>query len=107
MIVRLDPAARDDIREATEWYARRDANAARRFVAAVEAAINEITEFPGGPPRLETWSGAENIRRVRLHRFPYLISFEVSSDEIVIWSVSHTGRKPNHWQTRRRFGEPE
>jgi plasmid stabilization system protein ParE len=29
MIVRLDPAARDDIREATEWYAVRDPKAAK------------------------------------------------------------------------------
>ena len=44
MIVRLDDAARDDIREATEWYANRDMKAAKRFVAAVEAAIIEIAE---------------------------------------------------------------
>ncbi len=31
MIVRLDDAARDDIREATEWYADRDLKAAKRF----------------------------------------------------------------------------
>ena len=54
MIVRLDSAARDDIREATEWYSARDPKAATRFVAAVDAAITEIAEFPDGPPRLET-----------------------------------------------------
>ena len=102
MIVRLDPAARDDIHEATEWYACRDPRAARRFVAAVEAAMNEITEFPDGPPRLETWPGQEDIRRVLLHRFPYVIVFEVLSGEIVVWSISHTNRKPNHWQDCRR-----
>ena len=107
MIVRLDPAARDDIREATEWYAVRDSKAAQRFVAAVDAAMNEITEFPDGPPRLETWSGPENIRRVLLHRFPYVIVFEILSGEIVIWCISHTSRKPNHWQNRPRLGETD
>lgn len=90
MIVRLHPAARDDIREATEWYARRNTSVASRFIAAVESAIIEISEFPQGPPRSETWSGVENIRRVRLQRFPYVIVFEVRSGEIVIWCVSHT-----------------
>ena len=107
MIVRFDPAARDEIREALEWYAWRDSKAALRFVAAFEAAIDEITEFPEGPPRLETWSGGENIRRVLLHRFPFVIVYEVFSGEIVIWSISHTSRNPKHWQDRRRSEQPE
>ena len=106
MIVRLDPAAREDIVEAVEWYAQRDSKVARRFVAAVDAAMSEITEFPDGPPRLETWLGSENIRRVLLHRFPYVVVYEIFSDDIVVWSISHTNRKPNHWQTRRRLEGP-
>ncbi len=105
MIVRLDPAAREDIIEAVEWYAQRDSKVARRFVAAVDAAISEITDFPDGPPRIETWQGTENIRRVLLHRFPYVIVYEIFPKEIVIWCISHTSRKPNHWQTRREEGQ--
>ena len=102
MIARLDDAARDDIHEATAWYAARDAKAAIRFVAAVDAAITEITEFPGGPPRLEAWTGDEDIRRVILHRFPFVVVYEVLAEEIVIWCMTHTSRRPNHWQNRRR-----
>ena len=46
MNVRLDPAAREDIVYAVEWYAQRDRKAARRFLAAVDAEMIEITEFP-------------------------------------------------------------
>ena len=107
MIVRLDDAARDDIREATEWYADRDLKAAKRFVAAVEAAIIEIAEFPDGPPRLETWQGDEDIRRVLVHRFPYVVVYEALAGEIVIWSITHTSRRPNHWRDRRRTEKGE
>jgi len=102
MIIRFDPAARRELIDVVEWYAARDVKAAKRFVVAVETAIQEIAEFPGGPPPLETWSGHEIIRRVRLHRFPYLIVFEVLSDVIIVWSISHTSRKSNHWQDRRQ-----
>ena len=45
MNVRLDPAAREDIVYAVEWYAQRDRKAARRFLAAVDAEmIEQIVE---------------------------------------------------------------
>jgi plasmid stabilization system protein ParE len=101
MIVRLDDAARDDVREATAWYAARDPSAARRFVSAVDVAIDRIAESPSDLPLLETWTGDVTIRRLILRPFPYVIVFEEFSDEVVVWCVTHTSRRPQHWQHRR------
>lgn len=101
MIVRLDDAARDDVREATAWYAARDPSAARRFVSAVDAAIIRIADSPPGVPSLETWTGEATIRRLILRPFPYVIVFEEFPNEVVVWCVTHTSRCPHHWQHRR------
>jgi len=101
VIVRFDESARDDVREATAWYAARDPSAARRFVAAVDAAISRIAESPSDLPQLETWTGNAIIRRLILRPFPYVIVFEEISDEVVVWCVTHTSRRPHHWLRRR------
>jgi plasmid stabilization system protein ParE len=43
---RASPAIVAELDEAIEWYARRSPEAARRFIAAVEAAIDSICENP-------------------------------------------------------------
>lgn len=101
MIVRLDDSARDDIREATAWYADRDPNAARRFVAAVNSAIARIAAAPSDLPLLETWTGDSLMRRVILRPFPFVIVFEEFPNEVVVWCVTHTRRRPSHWLHRR------
>ena len=68
----------------------------------MDAAITEIAEFPDGPPRLETWQGNEAIQRVLVHRFPYVVVYDTLAGEIVIWSITHTSRRPNHWRDRRQ-----
>lgn len=101
MIVRLDDSARDEVREATAWYADRDPSAARRFVAAVNTAFARIADAPSDLPQLETWTGDAIIRRLILRPFPYVIVFEEFPDEVVVWCVTHTSRRPHHWQHRR------
>ncbi len=48
MIVSFDPAALEEIVEVVEWYVQHDSKVARRFLAAVDAAMTEVTVFPDG-----------------------------------------------------------
>ncbi len=42
------------------------------------------------------------IRRFLLRRFPYVIIYEIVSDEIHILAVAHTKRRPGYWKNRGR-----
>lgn len=39
-----------------------------------------------------------NIRRCLLHRFPFSIFYSVVENKVVILSIAHQHRKPNHWE---------
>jgi plasmid stabilization system protein ParE len=85
-----------EYREARGWYAQRSVEAAARFVAAVDAAVQRIVEAPETLPYLEG-----KYRRVRLEKFPYLLVFYVRAEhEMRIVAVVHTSRRPGYWRRR-------
>jgi toxin ParE1/3/4 len=96
MRYRLDPAARDEYREAAEHYLRESPRIAGAFVEQVEAAIALIRENPA------TWRMMEHeVRRCLVRRFPFGIYYTVEQNEIVIWAIMHLHRRPDYWQGRR------
>ena len=44
------PGARRDFDESVDWYAERSVVAARRFVIAVDVAVQRVVENPGTLP---------------------------------------------------------
>ncbi|MBI1831041.1 MAG: type II toxin-antitoxin system RelE/ParE family toxin [Planctomycetes bacterium] len=78
------------------WYARRSAQAAARFVLAVDAAVQRIAENPLACPELR-----DGVRWVRLRRFPHLLYFlELTDNVIEIVAVAHGLRRLGYWIRR-------
>lgn len=97
MMYRLDPAARDEYREAAEHYLKESPRIAAAFVDQIEATIERIRRNP------TTWRVLEHdVRRCLARRFPFGIYYTVEKDEIVVWAIMHLHRKPDYWQGRRR-----
>ena len=68
------PAARDDYREALDWYWERSARAAAGFEAAVEVASRRIAETP------EAWPLCDDRHRFYiLRRYPFSIVYRIES----------------------------
>ena len=79
MRFRLDPAARDEYREAALYYLNESPRIAAAFVVQVEAGIALIRKNP------TTWRvWREDVRRCLVRRFPFGIYYTVEKDEIVI-----------------------
>ncbi len=96
MRFRLDPAARDEYREAAEYYLQESPRIAAAFVEQVEAAIKLIREKP------MTWRvWQEEVRRCLVRRFPFGLYYTIEKDEIVVWAIMHLHRRPGYWQERR------
>lgn len=95
MRVLLTPEARDELREATEWYAERSPSAAAGFVEAYKHARARISELPATWPEIEP-----GIRRVLLRRFPYALLYALDGDHALVLAVMHHSRRPGYWRGR-------
>jgi len=88
----LRPAWRE-LREAAKYYEDRVPGLGFDFLQEVRAAIRRIIMHP------EAWFAlGEEIRRCRIHRFPYGVIYTIERDEILIISVMHLHRHPKSWR---------
>ena len=84
-----------DVREAADWYDRRSAGLGVRFVDLVAESVAEAAAEP-----LRHASGPAGCRYVRVTRFPYVVLFDVTPDEIQFLGVLHTARSIDKWRER-------
>jgi len=96
MRYRLDPAARDEYREAAERYLKESPRIAAAFVEQIEAAIRQVRDNP------TIWRVLEDdVRRCLVRRFPFGIYYTVEKGEIIVWAIMHLHRQPGYWLKRR------
>lgn len=96
MPVRFHPHAQAEMAHAAAWYEAQQGNLGRRFLAAVQDAINRIQINPGLYPLIEG-----DVRRCLTKVFPYGILFRIMPSGIAIMAVMHLHREPGYWKDRR------
>lgn len=96
MKLKLNPGARQDFDEATDWYNEQDESVKVRFVEAVNSAFGQILRSPLSFPVVH----GSNVRQAQIRRFPYTIFFTIQPDRILVYSVFHTSRNPIIWRGR-------
>jgi len=94
--VEFHEAATTDFDVAFDWYLQRSGDAALRFTAEVDRALDQISKSP------QRWAaGPVNTRRFLLKHFPFLLIYrETPSGTIQVLAVAHTSRKPGYWKNR-------
>jgi plasmid stabilization system protein ParE len=93
--------ARLELTASRTWYGVKSREVARDFTTSVERTVTRIRELPHSAPR---WPGIddEDVRRIVVPDFPYLVVYLVTDDEIIILAVAHTRRRPGYWRERVR-----
>jgi toxin ParE1/3/4 len=94
--------AQEEIDELVAWYARRDPVVAKRLMDLFHDTINQITSKPTQFSLMEMRRNPGDIRRARLKGFPAYVGYQVLAEEIHIFAVAHTSRKPGYWKSRLR-----
>ena len=90
----LAPAAKE-LDEAVEWYANQAQGLAGQFLDEIETVAKLIVEHP------DAWHPIGNdIRRIRLARFPYGLLYTIEANEIIVLAVAHLHREPTYWRDR-------
>ena len=93
--VELHPEAQAEARAATAWYRERSEAAADGFVAELDDAVREISEFPDRWPQY-----TPSTRRYLFRRYPYYVVYRQISAIIQILAVAHAHRRPGYWRGR-------
>ena len=89
------PAARLEFDQSATWYERQRPGLGNAFVQTVESAISAACD---APQRFAVIS--QDIRCVRVRRFPFSIYFRVKADQLIVVAIFHGRRDPTIWHRR-------
>jgi len=97
MTLRLSSKAESEYGNSSLYYLEASPSVAVAFIEEIEEALGEITDYP---ERYPYYKG--NVRVRVLTHFPFSIFYRViaDADEVLVISISHQSRKPEHWVNR-------
>ena len=93
--LRYHPLFDCDVREAAGWYDRRSPGLGDTFVELVRQATADAIADPDRFPR-----SVSGCCYARVARFPYVVLFETTDQEIQLIGVLHTARSMEKWRER-------
>lgn len=95
MNVRYKSPAMEEIVAAHRWYREQDLAIADRFLDALEQTVARIRRFPESSCPMPN-----GIRKAGMLQFPYVLHYLLREEEIIVYAVAHTHRKPEYWIKR-------
>jgi plasmid stabilization system protein ParE len=98
--VRLLGAAQADVIDAADWYERQSVGLGDRFFAAVDRTVERIGWSPRSGWRVQRAPRGREIRETVVSGFPFLLAYEITTNEIVVLSVTHGRRTLRPWRGR-------
>jgi len=91
MKVRYSPRAADDLIAIADYLTERNPPAARAVETALRRSIDLLSEFSGSGRAL---TQRPDVRVMPLTRYPYLIFYTTSAEELLILHIRHGARAP-------------
>ncbi|SMP47399.1 Plasmid stabilization system protein ParE [Desulfonatronum zhilinae] len=93
--VRFYPDAEIEMTEAAAYYETQQPDLGKRFLTAVQDAVNRVVVNPRLYPVVEL-----DVRRCLTKTFPFGVLFRERPDEIIVVAVMHLHRDPDYWKHR-------
>lgn len=92
----IRPEAERDVQDIQSWYEAQKVGLGIQFILAVDEVLDRVREMP----QLYA-AGYRSVRRVLVHRFPYVIHYRFVNDFVEVLAVQHGRRHPtNAWIAR-------
>ena len=85
---RYTPRARSDLAEIHDYIAQENPAAARRVISLVRKAAESLLENP----QLGKLGRVQGTRELTVSRFPFMVAYCVTQNEVWILAVIHTAR---------------
>ncbi len=96
LIVRHE--ADEEFHLACAWMESEVSGLGVRFGDEVRKYLRQVSADPERE-RIRQMQGQE-YRRVNLKSFPYFIAYIIDRETVVVFTISHSHRKPEHWLGR-------
>lgn len=98
--LRVEDAARDEIRAAVAWYEEKRPGLGAEFFVEVRRTVALIKRHPGLGSPVPRVRAQRDTRRLPLPRFPYTVVYREWQNEIQVVAFAHSSRKPGYWRLR-------
>ena len=95
MRIRYLAVAREEIREAAEYYAAISPDLGAGFRRELRQLMRLVTTMPLAWP-----ASRPGTRKCLLTRFPYLVIYAPLPNELLVLAVGHQHRRPGFWRDR-------
>lgn len=92
--------AHAEVRQAMVSYDDQRAGLGEKFLRELRLAFGRIVANPARFGRAEQCPTADEVRQCRLNRFPYVVYFQLRSNDVLVVAVSHAKREPVYWIER-------
>ncbi len=99
MILQFHPVALQEIEEAFQRLESIRSGLGVEFIAELRVHLERISSDPESLPQLET-TRIVDVRRSYIHRFQYLVIFELRHQRVLVIAVSHAARRVDYWADR-------
>ena len=76
-------------KEAYEWYDEQQAGLGDVFFSELQSCYDKLESWPEAYPKIK-----KHYRPLVMHKFPYVIIFEISGSNVVVYSIFHTSQNP-------------
>ncbi len=93
--IRFHPDADAEMLDAAGWYELQHKNLGKRFLTAIQDALNRIELNPELYPLVEG-----DVRRCLVKTFPFGVLFRIKPDVIAVMAIMHLHRDPDYWKNR-------
>lgn len=93
--LQFHPEALQEADKAAEFYKNIQSGLEKRFLVALQDAVSRIRANPLLHRNVEG-----NIRKCRLHHFPYGLIYRVGTEYLEIIAVMHIRKRPGYWKSR-------
>lgn len=87
--ITIKQEAYHDLQGAYDYYEEQRAGLGDEFLKAINERIAYIKKFPLHFNKVE-----QEFRQTLIERFPYLIIYELSGSEIIVYAFFHCSRNP-------------
>lgn len=83
------PKVQDELYEAYLWYEEQQHDLGKRFIASFRTVISDLACFP-----LSYQIGFDDVRKVRLAHFPYVVYYIIENQKIIVVALLHGAKNP-------------
>jgi len=93
--IRILSPAQDEINRIIEFYDERAPGLGLEFLDELDQTWAALIDHPEVGAR-----HSNDVRRIVLPRFPFVVLYSLEPGEIVVHAIAHQRRRPDYWRHR-------